>query len=474
MHVFMVPYGQDKRNYMYPSRNSPCPSGVRVHVGTEGSCIRYGMIAIDNIAEGEILFTIPRECLLHPDNCSITALLQQGESELQSESGWVPLVLCLMFEYTCADSKWRPYLDLCPDRNQLDLPMFWDRETISKELQGTGVPDVVYRDVENICHEYHSVAVPFMKKNPEYFDLSVHTLELYRKLVAFVMAYSFTSPKQTSESAHEESVDDDAEEGVDDEAEDVPTLLTMMVPMADILNHVAKNNARLQFGQSRLSMIATRDINKDEEIFNTYGELPNWQLLQMYGFVEKYPENIYDTVDLPLILLREHLEFELDDHLAQAKWNFLRDTEEMLDDNIIIGLDGILNKWETYQTLKICTMTSADFKKLETSFVDEDLDEEGEDGHIEDSLEELFSFDGLMDLPSPWRQLLMVCATKHLKSFKNTMEEDMMLVSEENSTCNASTLNRRQKYACYLRIGQRKLLVKLMQCLKTESGTGKK
>lgn len=36
----------------------------------------------------------------------------------------------------------------------------------------------------------------------------------------------------------------------------------MMVPMADILNHVANNNAHLDFGKESLKMVAVRDIAK--------------------------------------------------------------------------------------------------------------------------------------------------------------------------------------------------------------------
>ena len=31
-------------------------------------------------------------------------------------------------------------------------------------------------------------------------------------------------------------------------------------------------------------------------MYNTYGQLANWQLLHMYGFAEPYPNNHYDTV----------------------------------------------------------------------------------------------------------------------------------------------------------------------------------
>jgi len=75
-------------------------------------------------------------------------------------------------------------------------------------------------------------------------------LEFHKRAVAFVMAYSFTEPtKDTSRNDSESSTDSVANK-----------LSPAMVPMADILNHVAKNNARLDFGVESLNMVATRPI----------------------------------------------------------------------------------------------------------------------------------------------------------------------------------------------------------------------
>ena len=46
---------------------------------------------------------------------------------IQGTSGWAPLLIALMYEYNNPDSVWRPYLDLVPDFDELDLPMFWPR-----------------------------------------------------------------------------------------------------------------------------------------------------------------------------------------------------------------------------------------------------------------------------------------------------------------------------------------------------------
>jgi len=49
------------------------------------------------------------------------------------------------------------------------------------------------------------------------------------------------------------------------------------------------------------------DFLQGSEVFNTYGELPNWQLLHMYGFAEAFPNNIYDAVSIEFCFNREFL-----------------------------------------------------------------------------------------------------------------------------------------------------------------------
>ena len=72
-------------------------------------------------------------------------------------------------------------------------------------------------------------------------------------MVAFVMAYSFTEPAD---------IDDDDDENEETGRMTVKSTTPMMVPLADALNHIAKNNAHLKFGTEKLSMVATRDIKQ--------------------------------------------------------------------------------------------------------------------------------------------------------------------------------------------------------------------
>ena len=52
-------------------------------------------------------------------------------------------------------------------------------------------------------------------------------------------------------------------------------------------------------------MVATQPIPKGHEIFNTYGQMANWQLIHMYGFAEPYPDNTDDTADIQMVTVRE-------------------------------------------------------------------------------------------------------------------------------------------------------------------------
>ena len=42
-----------------------------------------------------------------------------------SASGWLPLILAIMYERLNPESKWRPYLDAFPNFDDIELPMFW-------------------------------------------------------------------------------------------------------------------------------------------------------------------------------------------------------------------------------------------------------------------------------------------------------------------------------------------------------------
>ncbi|KAL3857676.1 hypothetical protein ACJMK2_012318 [Sinanodonta woodiana] len=416
----------------------------KVVVSEKGSCAQYGLIAVEDIDEGEVLFQILRPLLLSPETTIIADVLKKEKDHIQSKSGWVPLLLALLHEYNNPSSKWRPYLDLVPDFKELDLPMFWARSEREDLLQGTGTSEFVERDLRNIEKEFENVVLPFIKRHPDLFSKLCEDIEFYKKMVAFVMAYSFTEPL-TSEQNEED----------DEEQENYRSSPPMMVPMADILNHVAKNNAHLTFEKEAMKMVAITNISKGEEVFNTYGQLSNHHLLHMYGFAEPYPNNIYDTVEIPVqFLLHAAL-----DVMEYSEDMFLRMKRVLYKMGLysdylvmIVGINGILSEEETYQTLKILIMSKEELDVCKAN--EEWLDEEDE--NMEDSL----NFENFDLISKQWKEMLCKCAKTYLQLYKNSIKEDF----ERLSDC--TVLSSRQKYSLYTKYGQKQILKKLISaCL---------
>ncbi|KAG6866402.1 hypothetical protein C0991_004687 [Blastosporella zonata] len=89
------------------------------------------------------------------------------------------------------------------------------------------------------------------------------------------------------EGAHEDN-DSEAEEEEEEDEEDSSD--TAMVPMADMLNaRYGSENAKLFDDESELRMVSTKPIKAGEQIWNTYGDLPNAELLRRYGHVDLLP-----------------------------------------------------------------------------------------------------------------------------------------------------------------------------------------
>ncbi|XP_019957712.2 N-lysine methyltransferase setd6 [Paralichthys olivaceus] len=423
----------------------------KVYVSKEGTVAEYGMLAKEDIKEGEVLFTIPRSALLHHGTTKVSALLEKEKSSLESSSGWVPLLLSLLYEYTSSQSHWRPYLSLWTDFKTLDHPMFWSKEERGRLLKGTGIPEAVDTDLTNICSEYTDVVLPFITRHPDLWNPNTHTLELYTQLVAFVMAYSFQEPQE-----------DEEDEEEDEEEEKAPNP-PMMVPMADMLNHVSNHNANLEFTPDSLKMVCVRPIHKGEEVFNTYGQMANWQLLHMYGFTEPYPSNGNDTADIPFNDLYKvatrGVQSDLDMQLMEEMWELL---SQMMQEKaaFVFGKHGCLTDTELHTALRVLGMSKeefSDFKENEGWEEDDDEDEK---------ISLAFSNEGLLELKPSWKGLIHEAARLTLGSYGDAVEEGKVSVSERmliEDKAALAGLSSRQQNALQVRYGQKSILNKVME-----------
>ncbi|XP_054476284.1 N-lysine methyltransferase setd6 isoform X2 [Anoplopoma fimbria] len=413
------------------------------------------MLAMDNIEEGEVLFTIPRSALLHQETTKVSVVLEKERSSLESSSGWVPLLLALLYEYTSSQSHWKPYLSLWTDFKTLDHPMFWSKEERDRLLRGTGIPEAVDTDLANIQREYRDVVLPFITKHPDLWNPDTHTLKLYSQLVAFVMAYSFQEPQE----------EEDSEDDEDDEEEEKAPNPPMMVPMADMLNHVSNHNANLEFTPDSLKMVSVCRIHKGEEVFNTYGQMANWQLLHMYGFTEPYHSNGNDTADIPITNLykvaMQGAQSDLHRQLVEEQWEMLG---QMMQEKgaFVFGKQGCLTDTELHTVLKVLCMSREEFSEFK--------DNEGWEEDEEEEISLAFSNEGLSGLKASWKWLIHEAAHLTVRSYGDMEEGEGGAKSDQELMEDKAAfegLSSRKQKALQVRCGQKSILHRLMELTKS-------
>ncbi|XP_069724313.1 LOW QUALITY PROTEIN: N-lysine methyltransferase SETD6 [Phaenicophaeus curvirostris] len=432
--------GGRRRGPRAPHRGRLPPPQVRL--SRCGTVAGYGMLAAAELQPGEVVVTVPRRALLSQHTCSLHQLLREAQESLQSQSGWVPLLLALLHEYTASDSHWQPYFSLWKDFRSLDHPMFWPEEERKRLLQGTGIPEAVDKDLANIHLEYSTIILPFMESHPNIFDPKLHTLELYKQLVAFVMAYSFQEPLD--------------EEDEDEKGPNPP----MMVPVADILNHVANHNANLEYSPQCLRMVTTQPISKGQEIFNTYGQMANWQLLHMYGFAEPYPGNINDTADIQMVTVRraalQRARSKAEQQLVCEQWDFLCQLEMVGEEGaFVLGWEEVLTEEELSMTLKVLCMSEEEFKEYKEQDGWEDDSDEDENSALSNEV--------LSRLKPPCKKLLYDSVLLTLESYGSDLKAEEDLLNNKEAY---EKLSRREQQALHVRYGQKRILHQLLELVR--------
>lgn len=126
----------------------------------------------------------------------------------------------------------------------------------------------IIKSIKQIGGEFSRVATSFEFDNFAY-------------IASIILSYSFDLEMQDS------SINENEEEETSEEELENERYLKSMIPLADMLNaDTSKCNANLTYDSNCLKMVALRDIEKNEQVYNIYGEHPNSELLRRYGYVE--------------------------------------------------------------------------------------------------------------------------------------------------------------------------------------------
>ncbi|KAF4597946.1 Ribosomal lysine N-methyltransferase 4 [Pleurotus pulmonarius] len=270
-----------------------------------------GAIALKDIPEAHTLFSIPRALTLSTRTSRLPSLFgidrwrKAAPDGFLLDNGWAGLILCMMWE-EANHGRWAAYLASLP--SQFDTPMFWFEEELT-ELKGTSVVEKLGKADAEL--EFHTKLLPAIESRKDLFF--PHHIPVYYTLEKFhihgsrILSRGFTVDPPASGSgyyqdevngsSHAMDVDELSPEGGDDDAnaddaddDEEDEGIVSMVPMADMLNaRYESENAKLFYEEDELKMVSTKPIKAGEQIFNTYSDLPNAELLRRYGHVDLLP-----------------------------------------------------------------------------------------------------------------------------------------------------------------------------------------
>ncbi|KAF1800370.1 hypothetical protein V8B55DRAFT_1536723 [Mucor lusitanicus] len=385
-----------------------------------------GVIATNDIKEGELLFSLPRSILLSPFTSSLNQV-EGLKDDLAALNGWTPLIITLMYESQKEDSFWKPYFDVLP--RQFSTPMFWEEADL-KELQGTDIVSKLGKaEAEDT---FENEVKPIIEKYPSLFDKDVHTLELFHICGSLIMAYSFNDELQKTEEKSSANDNEQGEDQDEEEEEEEEQQVITMVPMADMLNHkTGFNNARLFHEADSLQMKAIKDIKQGEQIYNTYGDLCNADLLRKYGFTDE--KNEFDLVELdgPLVVEHCNVDQKQDEELIERKIDFLME-EGVLDECFVIDTEHEI-PLELIVSVHVLCSTPSEFEKMEEK----------------------------QKLPKPRltqdvKDIILNILKKRLSRYPTTLEEDKQELKD-------ATGNRRN--ALLVRMGEKNIIEPTIQTL---------
>lgn len=401
--------------------------------------------AIQDIAEDEELFALPKVLTLHAQTSNIAEHLHRP---LPDSDPWLPLILTIIYELLRGEaSAWAPYLNLLP--SSFHTLMFWSEEELA-ELKGSEVVHKIGREAAEGA--WRETLIPIMLEHPGLFPCSSQSKEeqtkelisLAHRAGSLIMAYAFDiirediSPPADEDSAESSLVSDDEDD----------TTFKGMVPFADLLNADAdRNNAKLFDEDDYLIMKSIAPIRAGEEIFNDYGPLPRSDLLRMYGYITpNYAQ--YDVVELlqtDIIATARNMKREITNDQSVG----IRALDEL----------GLLEDGYVIQRPPSAKANLADAIPAELHMLLRALtcnlgnDASGNESRIQKGIKENFSVEEA--------SLLASACTKRLTDYTTSIEEDTRLLATFHASTNPveSKLSpRRLKMAIEVRKGEKEIL----------------
>lgn len=224
-----------------------------------------------------------------------------------------------------------------------------------------------------------------------------------------------------------------------------------MVPVADLLNsRTGATGARLFRidHNSNFEMHAARALAAGEQVFNTYGDLSNSELLRKYGYVDE--PNPHNTVALSVEQIMEVCA----DGLGGVDEGVLEESETLLPEEFLFTL-------EQAKALEVPDELLA----LVALYVLSDA------GEVLDWLraEEQAPLGPQLgaDTIAQVHKVLLIIATARMADYgETTHEDDLAFLTDLRDNPSASALFQRKLLATKCRVSEREILVELLEALR--------
>lgn len=287
-----------------------------------------GVFAVKDFDVGEVVFSIPRTCIIGIDNALASNSVQVAiaAAELLNVNNVITVEL-LIWLFMCeqqhnAFSHFFPYLTTL-DNNDLPTPLVWDHQLL-KALDGSNIESALKKSFERIqiyC---------------DFFDTVRHALEnRYQELESIVLRANDVLNRDHNKKRFRTTEKLSFNESVFNRhsilwarshylSRRYPGKLALiskhrnvnkfkreegmglnygaMCPLLDLLNHNSSNNwLNLVEEDELLKVVCNVRIQLGDEIFYNYGYLSNEMLLYGYGYAEE--NNEHDSVAIQAMIM---------------------------------------------------------------------------------------------------------------------------------------------------------------------------
>jgi len=220
-----------------------------------------GIISKKHIKKGDIILEIPEKYLV--EYSKIAKKMRLSEKKVNNKNSL--MATHLLLESINPKSKWHPYFDTMPQKLD-EYIYFYDKKKLKLLNETSIMCQETYnfkKHMENINEDCKTI-YEFLKQHgklPLQYSKYSDFFKLFIRFRILVCSRIFGYEKY----------------GKDELG---------MVPYADLFNHSDKPNTTWFFDDAKKAFIvmATLDIPKNREIYDSYGNKTNVELVMYYGF----------------------------------------------------------------------------------------------------------------------------------------------------------------------------------------------